>query len=110
MSAAGRLPRPDLVGRHFHASGPNELWVADITPIPTASGTVYLAVILDVWSRKVVGWATGTSIPAELVIAALDLALARRRPPAGVIHHSDQGSQYTSAAGPVRCKQPLHAR
>jgi putative transposase len=95
-------PAPDLVDRQFRADGPNRLWVADITFIPTRSGAFYLAVVLDVWSRKIVGWATGTAMPAGLVIAALDMAVARRRP-RNVIHHSDQGSQYTSLAFSARC-------
>jgi transposase InsO family protein len=99
----GARPAPDLVDRDFTADGPNQLWVADITHTPTRSGTLYLAMVLDVWSRKVVGWATGTRMPAELVIAALDMAIARRRPDS-VIHHSDQGSQYTSLAFTSRCK------
>lgn len=97
-------PAPDLVERNFSATGPNELWVADITHIPTQAGALYLAMVLDVWSRKVVGWAIGTSMPAELVIAALDMALQQRRGPRHVVHHSDQGSQYTSAAFSARCQ------
>jgi putative transposase len=95
-------PAPDLVDRHFAADGPNQLWVADITYIPTHAGPLFLATVLDVWSRKVVGWATSTTMPAELVIAALDMAVARRRP-RKVVHHSDQGSQYTSLAFTQRC-------
>ncbi len=100
-----RRPAPDLVERDFTASGPNQLWVADITHIPTKSGALYLAVVVDVWSRKVVGWATAQDMPAELVVSALEMAVARRRPRAGVIHHSDQGSQYTSAMFKGRCEQ-----
>jgi len=96
-------PAPDLVDRDFTAEGPDHLWVADITHVPTQGAALYLAVVLDVWSRKVVGWANGTEMPAELVIAALDMALARRRPENAVVHHSDQGSQYTSAAFRERC-------
>jgi putative transposase len=84
---------PDLVERNFTASGLNQLWVADITFIPTATGFLYLAVVLDVWSRKVVGWATANHLRTELVLDALDMAVGQRRP-GGVIHHSDQGSQY----------------
>ncbi len=97
-----RRPAPDLVERDFTASGPNQLWVADITYVPTWGGFLYLAVVLDVWSRLVVGWAMRTHLRVELVIEALDMALARRRPK-GVIHHSDQGSQYTSIAFGKRC-------
>lgn len=96
-------PAPDLVDRSFEADGPHQLWVADITHVPSRSGPLYLAMVLDVWSRKVVGWAINTTMPAELVVRALDMALERRRPH-GVIHHSDQGSQYTSMAFTSRCK------
>jgi putative transposase len=85
-------PAPDLVQRAFTATGPNQLWVADITYIPTATGTLYLAVVLDVWSRRVIGWAMATHLRTSLVVAALDMAITQRRPQ-GVIHHSDQGCQ-----------------
>lgn len=96
-------PAPDLVDRDFTAEGPDQLWVSDITHVPTQRAPLYLATVLDVWSRKVVGWATGTEMPAELVVAALDMALARRRPKGTVVHHSDQGSQYTSTVFGQRC-------
>ncbi len=95
-------PAPDLVDRDFTATGPNQLWVADITYIPTWAGFLYLAVVLDVWSRRIVGWAMATHLRKELVLDALDMALYQRRPEA-VIHHSDQGSQYTSLAFGRRC-------
>ncbi len=95
-------PAPDLVERNFRASGPNRLWVADITYIPTWAGFLYLAVVLDAFSRKVVGWAMETHLRTELVLAALNMALGQRRP-AAVIHHSDQGTQYTSIAFGLRC-------
>jgi len=95
-------PAPDLVDRHFTASGPNQLWIADITYLPTAAGFLYLAVVLDVWSRKVVGWAMANHLRAELVLDALEMAVGQRRP-RNVIHHSDQGSQYTSLAFGKRC-------
>ena len=85
-------PAPDLVDRDFSATGPNQLWVADITSIPTAAGFLYLAAVLDAWSRKVVGWAMANHLRAELVLDALEMAVGQRRPK-GVIHHSDQGSQ-----------------
>ena len=85
-------PAPDLVNRKFVANGPNELWVADMTYVPTWAGFVYLAVVLDVWSRRVIGWSIGQSMTADLVLAALNMALSQRRPDS-VIHHSDQGSQ-----------------
>jgi len=94
---------PDLVQRNFTAERRDQLWVADITYIPTASGFLYLAVVVDVWSRRVVGWAMATHLRTELVLEALDMALARRRP-RGVIHHSDQGTQYTSLAFGQRCR------
>ena len=95
-------PAPDLVDRNFTASGPNQLWIADITYIPTATGFLYLAVVLDVWSRKVVGWSMANHLRAELVLDALEMAIGQRRPK-DVVHHSDQGSQYTSLAFGKRC-------
>jgi len=97
-------PAPDLVQREFTATGINQLWVADMTYIPTWAGFVYLAVVLDVYSRKVVGWAFGQQQTADLVIQALNMALITRKPQ-GVIHHSDQGSQYTSVDFGKRCKE-----
>ena len=97
-------PAPDLVERDFAADGPNQLWVADITYIPTWAGFLYLAVVLDVWSRRIVGWAMATHLRTELVLDALDMALWQRRP-SGVIHHSDQGCQYTSIAFGKRCRE-----
>ena len=97
-------PAPDLVNRQFVASDINQLWVADMTYIPTWQGFDYLAVITDVFSHKVVGWSFGEQMTADLVITALDMALLTRKPES-VIHHSDQGSQYTSAAFSNRCKQ-----
>ena len=97
-------PAPDLVNRNFTADAPDRLWVADITYIPTWSGYLYLAVALDAFSRRVVGWAMAAHLRAELVLDALDMALYKRRPRA-VIHHSDQGTQYTSVAFGGRCRQ-----
>jgi putative transposase len=94
---------PDLVDRNFTAEGPDRLWVADITYVRTWERFLYLAVVVDVWSRKVVGWVTGTTLRTQLVLAALEMAVARRDPE-DVIHHSDQGSQYTSIAFGKRCK------
>lgn len=96
-------PAADLVERDFTANGPNQLWVADITYVPTQTGFLYLAVVLDVWSRKIVGWAMATHLRTELVLDALDMAVAQRRPQQ-VVHHSDQGTQYTSIAFGLRCK------
>lgn len=100
----GRRPAPDLVNRRFQAQAPNQLWVADMTYIPTWTGFLYLAVVLDAFSRKVVGWAMAERMTADLVIAALNMALHTRRPQS-VIHHSDQGSQYTSVAFGKRCQE-----
>src|SRR5262249_9396859 len=83
-------PAPDLVQRAFTAAGPNRLWVADITYIATWAGFLYLAVVLDAWSRRVVGWAMATHLRTELVLDALNMAVWQRRP-RQVIHHSDQG-------------------
>lgn len=84
----------------FRAAGPNQLWVADITYIRLRSGFVYLAVLLDAWSRRVVGYAVGNTLAVQLTLAALNAAVANRRPPPGLIHHSDRGAQY--AAKPYR--------
>ncbi len=81
-------PAPDLVQRHFSADAPNQLWVADATYVPTLVGFLYLAVVLDVFSRRVVGWAIGKHLRTELMLQALNMALAQRHPN-GVIHHSD---------------------
>nr|MBA2673406.1 IS3 family transposase [Ramlibacter sp.] len=87
---ARQRPAPDLVNRHFRAHAPDQLWVADMTYLPTWAGFVYLAVVIDAFSRKVVGWSMGEQMTAELVLAALNMALHTRRPDS-VIHHSDQG-------------------
>jgi putative transposase len=95
---------PDLVDRNFTAEKPDVLWVADITYIPTWAGFLYLAVVLDACSRRIVGWSMATTLVTQLVLDALDMALTMRRPK-GVIHHSDQGSQYTSLAFGQRCRE-----
>jgi putative transposase len=97
-------PAPDLVERNFASEGRDRLWVADITYIPTAAGFLYLAVVVDAWSRRVVGWSMATHLRTQLVLAALDMALQQRRPHE-VIHHSDQGTQYTSIAFGQRCRE-----
>ena len=99
---AGRAA-PDLVERCFQAEGPNQLWVADITYIPTWAGFLYLAIVLDVFSRRIVGWAMEAHLRTELVLQALQMATSQRRP-GSVIHHSDQGCQYTSIAFGKRCE------
>ena len=96
--------------RNFTASGPNQLWVADITYVPTAAGFMYLAIVLDAWSRKpdaerqseIVGWSMANHLRTELVLDAMEAAIGQRRP-SSVIHHSDQGCQYTSVAFGKRC-------
>ena len=97
-------PAPDLVDRDFTADGPDQLWVADITYIPTWAGFLYLSVVVDVWSRRVVGWSMATHLRTELVLDAMNMAVWQRRPKR-VIHHSDQGTQYTSIAFGLRCKE-----
>jgi putative transposase len=92
-------PADDLVDRHFDPTEPDRLWVADVTEHPTGDGKVYLAVVLDAFSRIVLGWSIADHMRAELVVDALQMAIWRRRPPAGqTVHHSDHGSQYTSWA------------
>jgi putative transposase len=98
------LPAADLVERNFAAGAPNQLWVADITYIPTWIGFLYLAVVIDVFSRKVVGWSMATHLKTELVLNALDVAVAQRQPH-NVVLHSDHGTQYTSIAFGQRCRQ-----
>jgi putative transposase len=100
----GGRQAPDLVERNFMADRPDLLWVADITYIPTWAGFLYLAVVLDAFSRRIVGWSMGTTLATQLVLDALNMALASRRPD-GVIHHSDQGSQYTSIAFGHHCRE-----
>jgi len=99
---ADARPAPDLVQRHFNAEAPDALWVADITYVPTWAGFLYLAVVVDAFSRRVVGWAMENHLRAELVLQALEMAYGQRRP-SKVVHHSDQGTQYTSIAFGKRC-------
>ncbi len=89
-------PAPDLLRRDFVSAQPNKVWLADITYIPTREGFLYLAFILDTHSRRIVGWAMDAHMRTELVVDALQMAVWRRRPSAGLVHHSDQGSQYTA--------------
>ena len=102
VKGAGRQA-PDLVARNFTAEALDRLWVADITYIPTWAGFLYLAVVLDACSRRIVGWSMATTLATQLVLDALNMALATRRPNS-VIHHSDQGSQYASIAFGHRCR------
>ena len=97
-------PSDDLVKRDFSASGPDQLWVADITYVPTWAGFLYLAIVLDAWSRRIVGWAMSTSLKTDVVLDALNMAVTQRQP-RNVVHHSDHGCQYTSIAFGMRCKE-----
>lgn len=104
VRAEGEPASDDLVQRQFKADGPDQLWVADITYIPTWAGFLYLAIVLDVWSRKIVGWCIEPYLHTELVLSALNMALVQRRP-RGVVHHSDHGCQYASYAFGKRCQE-----
>jgi putative transposase len=95
---AATPPAPDLVKRRFAAERPDQLWLADITYLPTYEGWLYLAVVMDVCTRKIVGWAMREDLKSDLVVDALGMAIARRKPKPGLVHHSDRGSQYTSLA------------
>jgi putative transposase len=88
---------PNRLDQNFVAERPNQVWLADITYVPTSEGWLYLAVVLDLFTRKIVGWAMHDHMRAELTIAALTMALQRQKPPPGLIHHSDRGSQYAAA-------------
>ena len=94
------------MNRHFAAEGPNELWVADITYVPTWAGFGYLATVLDVFSRRIVGWSYATHMRTELILDAIDMAIETRRPPRGLIHHSDPGIPIRQH----RVRVPLPAR
>ena len=94
----GAIPASNLLNQEFYASAPDQKWVSDITYIETAEGWLYLASILDLFSRRVVGWAMADHMEASLVEDALKMALQQRQPEAGLLHHSDQGRQYTSVA------------
>ena len=95
----------DLVQRQFNVTEPNALWIADITYLPTWQGFLYLAVVIDAFSRRVVGWSMANHLRTELVLDALEMALWNRRPGPGLIHHSDHGCQYTSLAFGRRCRE-----
>jgi putative transposase len=98
-------PAPDLVLRSFTAPAPDRLWVADVTYVRTNEGWLYLAAIVDCFSRRVVGWSMAPYLRTELVADALEMAVSRRRPATGLVHHSDQGTQYTSLAFGRRLRQ-----
>jgi putative transposase len=95
----------DLVDRAFTAAGPNQLWCADIKYVPSWQGWLYLAAVMDCYSRRIVGWSMRPDLGAELVVDALEMAIARRRPEPGLVHHSDQGSQYVSLLFGERCRE-----
>lgn len=95
----------DLLERDFTADAPDQRWVADITYVSTWQGPVYLAFVLDLFSRRVVGWSMRTDLKTELVLDALNMAIDNRRPSVGLVHHSDQGSQYTSLAFGKRLRE-----
>lgn len=89
-------PAPDLVNRNFRATAPDRLWTADITHVNTDEGFLHLAFVLDVYSRRIVGWSIASHLRTELVVDALEMAVWRRKPAAGLVHHSDRGTQYTA--------------
>lgn len=97
---------PNLLDRQFVASAPDRVWLADITYVATSESWLYLAVILDMFSRRIVGWAMSETMPQELTIAALEMAITNRRPGPGLVHHSDRGSQFAARA--YRCLLTKH--
>ena len=99
------VPAPDLVRRNFATVAPDRLWLADITYVKTEEGFLYLSFVLDAYSRRLVGWSMATHLRTELVVDALQMALWRRKPAEGLVHHSDQGVQYTSLAFGKRLEQ-----
>ena len=99
------VPAPDLIGRDFAASGPDQKWCGDVTYIKTWDGWAYLATVIDLYSRKIAGWAVASHMRTSLVTDALGLAVAARKPPPGVIFHSDRGCQYTSAVFDAYCTE-----
>ena len=100
-----RAPAPDLVDRNFKAERPDQLWVADITYVRTWQGWLYVAVVLDAFSRRIVGWSMADHLRTELVLDAFDMAHETRKPGPGLIHHSDRGCQFTSFAFGRRCQE-----
>ena len=104
-SSHAHAASPDLLGRDFTAEGPNRKWLCDITYIPTEEGFLYLAAVMDAWSRSIVGWSMSTTLHATVAIDALRMAIRRRNPPKGLVHHSDRGVQYACLA----CRELLQA-
>jgi putative transposase len=100
-----KAPAPDLVRRTFSATAPDRLWVADITYLPTWQGFLYLAAVVDVFSRRIVGWSMAGHLRTSLILDAIDMAITKRRPADGLVHHSDRGTQYTSLAFGRRCRE-----
>jgi len=96
-SRHGEPVAPNHLDRQFTVTAPNRVWGSDITYLPTQDGWLYLAVVVDLFSRKIVGWAMGSTMETSLVVTALTMAIGRRQPPPGLLHHSDRGSQYASA-------------
>ncbi len=96
---------PNRLQRNFHTEAPNQVWVGDVTGIPTQEGWLYLAVLLDLFSRPVVGWSMGNQNNTALTLSALDMAITHRRPGPGLIHHSDQGTHYSSAGYQQRLRE-----
>jgi transposase InsO family protein len=96
--ADGTPPAPNRLARHFRVAAVNQVWASDVTACPTAEGWLYLAVVLDLASRRVIGWAAGRTVGQELTLAALRHALIRRRPPGPLLHHSDRGAHYTATS------------
>lgn len=101
---------PNRLAQAPAPSGPNQVWVSNLTYVATRQGWLYVAVILDLWSRRVVGWCTGPSLQSGLVVAALRMALRHRQPPRGLLHHSDRGVQYASAQHRARWPPPASSR
>jgi transposase InsO family protein len=97
-SSHGYPIAPNRLGRDFRASSPNQVWLADLTYVPTGEGWLYLAAILDMHTRKLVGWSIRQALHAEIALDALDMAIERQRPAPGLIHHSDRGIQYAAEA------------
>jgi len=102
------VPAEDLVNRNFVATAPDRLWTADITYLRTGEGFLHLAFVLDVYSRRIVGWSMASHLRAELVVDALEMAVWRRKPAAGLVHHSDRGTQYTALSFGKRLERCGH--
>ena len=105
QSSHAHAPSPNLLARDFTANGPNKKWLCDITYIPTEDGFLYLAGVMDAWSRSIVGWSMSPTLHATLVLDALRMAMRRRSPPRGLVHHSDRGVQYACR----ECRELLDA-